>query len=152
MAAFWYLSVSIFCSSSSFLASRSRLAGSLAAFWAAPKRTSVKLESSKPFAALGRGRAHRLAFAGVLENGMLGGQALLRFVELGGLAIGVLKGLHRADRFVLVRIGGRVVQRLDPVARKHGGIFLRAALGGGDHGAARLLKRRQSSRRWRWWC
>ena len=59
------------------------------------------------FAGLVPRRADRLALAGILEDGVLGRQALLRFVERGGLAVGVLEGFERADRFVLVDVGGR---------------------------------------------
>ena len=80
-------------------------------------------------------------FAGVFEDGVLGGQALLRIVERGGFAVGVFEGLERADGIVLVEVGGGIVQRFDPVAREHGGVFLRAGFRGGDHRAARLLQR-----------
>ena len=73
---------------------------------------------------------------------MLGGQALLRFVELRGLAVGVLKASSALMASFLSTSAVGIVQRLDPVARKDRGVLLRAALGGGDHGAARLLQRR----------
>ncbi len=72
---------------------------------------------------------------------MLGRQALLRIVEVGGLAVGVLESFEGADRIVLVHVSGGIAQRLDPVAREDGGVFLRAALRGGDHGAAGLFER-----------
>ncbi len=79
--------------------------------------------------------------ARIFENGVLGGQALLRVVKLGRAARRVAKGFERADRVVLVHIGFRIVQRLHPIAREDGGILLGAAFRGGDHGAAGLLKR-----------
>ena len=93
-----------------------------------------------PLAAVDRRRADGFALAGVLEHRVLGRQALLRRVELGGLPIGVLERLERADRFVLVHVGGRILERLDPVAGEHRRVLLGAALGRGDHRAARPLE------------
>ncbi len=77
----------------------------------------------------------------VFELGVFGGQALLGVVKRGGLAVGVAKGFERADRVVLVHVGFRIVQRLDPVAREDGGVLFGSALGCGDHGAAMPFER-----------
>ena len=62
---------------------------------------------------------------------MLGRQALLRRVELGGLPVGVLQGLERADRLVLVDVGRRVLQGLDtPVGADDTLVILPAMAGG----------------------
>ena len=91
-------------------------------------RRTVKFESSRPSPLSVDGDANRLILAGVLEYRVLGGQPLLRFVKLGRLAVRVFERFHRADRFVLVRVGGRVLKRLHPVARKHGGVLSRCPL------------------------
>ena len=59
---------------------------------------------------------------------MLGRQPFLRLIEGGRLRCGVLKRFERADRIVLVDVGRRISQGLDPIARKHRGVLLGAAL------------------------
>ena len=73
---------------------------------------------------------------------MLRGQALLRRVEVGRLALGVLKRFERAHRLVLVDVSGGILKRLDEEAREDGGVLFGAALGGGNHRAALALQRR----------
>ena len=45
-------------------------------------------------------------------------QPLLRFIERRRLALGIGECLHRTDRVALIQIGGRVLQRLNPIARE----------------------------------
>ena len=62
---------------------------------------------------------HAFAFAGVLDQRMLGGQALLGFEKLRGLLLGVAKRFERADDFVLVGVGGRIAQRFNPSSARN---------------------------------
>ena len=48
------------------------------------------------FAILRRRSLDALSFAGVLDQGVLGGEAFLRFVEFRGLLFGVTEGFERA--------------------------------------------------------
>ncbi len=82
-------------------------------------------------AVLGRRDSLAFALAGVFEHRVLGGQALLRFEEFGGLLLRVLERFERGDGFVLVGIGRGIAQRLGPVAREDGGVLFGAGLGGG---------------------
>ena len=76
MAALSNFNSSIFCSSSSFFASRSRLAGSFAACCADPSRTSVIVESSRPSPVSVDASRTGSFLPGVLEDRMLGSQPL----------------------------------------------------------------------------
>ena len=103
-------------------------------------------------AVFGVGCALAFALAGVFQHRVLGGQALLRFEGLGGLALGEMEGFERGNGLVLVGVGGGVAQRLGPVAGKDGGVLFRAGLGGGDDDAILACAETRWSRRSSWSC
>src|SRR6185437_10345933 len=88
-----------------------------------------------------RGGPERDRAPGLGKDRMLGREPLLGLVELRRLGGGVLECLQRADRIVLVGVRGGIAQRVDPVAREHGRVLLRTALGGGDDYSALVLQR-----------
>ena len=82
IAAFSYFSLSIACSSSSFLSSRGLLAGSRAAARIArPGAPAGNGAASLPCAVFRLTEPSAFAFAGILHHRMFGGQALLRVEE-----------------------------------------------------------------------
>ena len=86
MAAFSYFSLSICSSSASRFSSSAFFSGVLAATCAAANPQQRELRRFQSFAVLGRWLALTVALPGVFQNGMLGGQALLRIVKLRGFA------------------------------------------------------------------
>src|SRR6202034_1371220 len=87
----------------------------------------------QPLAGFSRSGPDRFVFAGILENSMLGREALLGFIESRRFCRGVVESLHRADGIILVSVRRGVAQRFDPIACKYGGVLLCASLRGRDH-------------------
>jgi len=119
MAALSYFSLSIACSRASLRSSKGA--------WRIGGRGRVGAQAhhregrgQAALAVFGAGVAFALAFAGVLQHGVLGGQALLGVEELGDFVLGVMEGFQGGDGIVFVHIGGRVAQRFGPIAGERG--------------------------------